>query len=89
MSFLFHHIKQDIVSITANCVCINDKLFLDKYLKMNQRVSQRFQGIIFYFLNLFIVKSLCVFEDMTLSNQQKMPCPLQHNTKVIQFLYNS
>ena len=35
MSFLFHHIKQDIVSITANCVCINDKLFLDKYLIYN------------------------------------------------------
>ena len=35
MSFLFHHIKQDIVSITAKCVCINDKLFLDKYLIYN------------------------------------------------------
>lgn len=34
---------------------------LDKYLKMNQRVSQRFQGIIFYFLNLFIVKSFKIF----------------------------
>ena len=35
MGFLFQHIRQDIVYITANCSCINDKLFLDKYLIYN------------------------------------------------------
>ena len=35
MGFLFQHIRKDIVDITANCVCLNDKIFLDKYLLYN------------------------------------------------------